>query len=62
MSHVPTPSTLSPSHREACSMNPITKGHDHFSAISPETNWMVCIDHAVKLGLGSKEYELIEVK
>ncbi|MCH1983694.1 DUF362 domain-containing protein [Ruminococcus sp. OA3] len=38
------------------------EGHDHFSAISPETNWMVCIDHAVKLGLGSKEYELIEVK
>ncbi len=36
-------------------------GHDHFSAISPETNWIVCLDHAVKLGLGTKEYELIEV-
>ncbi|MDY3918377.1 MAG: DUF362 domain-containing protein [Candidatus Limivivens sp.] len=37
-------------------------GHDHFGTISPETNWMVAIDHAVKLGLGTKEYELIEVR
>lgn len=36
--------------------------HDHFTAIGPETNWKVCIEHAVKLGLGNKDYELIEVK
>ena len=36
--------------------------HDHFHVISPETNWMSAIDHAVKLGLGTKEYELIKVK
>ena len=35
--------------------------HDHFKDAHPETNWMSCIDHAVKLGLGSKEYELIEI-
>ena len=35
--------------------------HDHFTDTHPETNWMSCIDHAVKLGLGSKEYELIEI-
>ena len=35
--------------------------HDHFKDTHPETNWMSCIDHAVKLGLGSKEYELIEI-
>lgn len=35
---------------------------DHFTDIFPETNWMVGIDHAVKLGLGRKEYEIIEVK
>lgn len=35
---------------------------DHFTAISPETDWKVAIDHAVKLGLGNKEYELIELK
>ena len=34
---------------------------DHFKNNHPETNWMSCIDHAVKLGLGSKEYELIEI-
>ena len=35
--------------------------HDHFKDTHPETNWVSCIDHAVKLGLGSKEYELIEI-
>ena len=35
--------------------------HDHFTDTHPETNWMSAIDHAVKLGLGSKEYELIEI-
>ena len=34
---------------------------DRFKDNHPETNWMSAIDHAVKLGLGSKEYELIEI-
>ena len=34
---------------------------DYFKNVHPETNWMSAIDHAVKLGLGSKEYELIEI-
>ncbi|MGX8709618.1 DUF362 domain-containing protein [Clostridium sp. KNHs216] len=36
--------------------------HDHFTDTHPETNWNSCIDHAVKIGLGSREYELITVK
>lgn len=35
--------------------------HDHFKNVHPETNWMSAIDHGVKLGLGNKEYELIEI-
>lgn len=35
--------------------------HDHFINTHPETNWEVCIDHSVKLGIGNKDYELIEV-
>lgn len=35
--------------------------HDHFTDVSPTTSWKVCIEHAVKLGLGSAEYELIEI-
>ncbi len=35
--------------------------HDHFTDTHPDTNWESCIDHAVKLGLGSKEYNLIEI-
>jgi len=36
-------------------------GHDHFHTTHPETNWMVCLDHAEKIGIGTKKYELIEV-
>ena len=38
------------------------EGHDHFGAVSPTTNWRSCIEHAKKIGLGTDEYELIEVK
>lgn len=36
-------------------------GHDHFHMNHPETNWKSCIEHAKKLGIGTDEYELIEV-
>lgn len=35
---------------------------DHFTAVSPETNWKSAIEHAVKIGIGTAEYELITVK
>lgn len=35
--------------------------NDHFYNCAPESNWMAAIDHAVKIGLGSKEYELVEI-
>lgn len=35
--------------------------HDHFTNVTPETNWHVAIEHAKKLGLGTDEYELIEI-
>lgn len=38
------------------------KNHgDHFKNNHPETNWESCVDHAEKLGIGRKEYDLIEV-
>ena len=37
------------------------EGHDHFGAVSPNTDWHVAISHAVKLGIGQDTYELIEV-
>ena len=36
--------------------------HDHFSVMHPGTNWEVTLDHAEKLGIGTRQYELIEVK
>ena len=34
---------------------------DHFKNVHPDTNWMSTIDHGAKIGLGSKEYELIKI-
>lgn len=35
--------------------------HDHFHRVHPETNWMSCIEHAEKLGIGTREYELVKI-
>lgn len=35
--------------------------HDHFTDTHPETNWMAAIEHGEKIGLGCREYELIEI-
>ncbi|MBC5624829.1 hypothetical protein H8S10_05090 [Clostridium sp. NSJ-49] len=35
--------------------------NNHFKNTHRETYWKVCIDYAVKLGLESKKYKLIEV-
>lgn len=35
--------------------------HDHFTNSTPESEWRSCLDHAEKIGLGSKDYELIKI-
>lgn len=35
--------------------------HDHFTDTHPDTNWKSAVEHGVKIGLGSQEYELIEI-
>ena len=34
--------------------------HDHFKNSTPESEWRSCLEHAEKIGLGSREYELIK--
>lgn len=34
---------------------------DHFTDLHPTTDWNVLIDRAVELGLGSRDYELIQI-
>ena len=34
--------------------------HDHFKDVSPITNWEIQLEHAQKIGLGTRAYELIE--
>ncbi len=35
--------------------------NDHFTDSAPNTNWKSAIEHAVKIGIGHSEYELIEI-
>lgn len=37
------------------------EGEDKFGKVHPQTNWKSGIDHAVKIGLGTKEYELVKI-
>lgn len=36
--------------------------HDHFTNSSPNSEWLTCLEHSVKIGLGTREYDLIVVK
>ena len=36
--------------------------HDHFENSTPESEYKTCLAHAEKIGIGSREYELIEMK
>ena len=35
--------------------------HDHFRNSTPESEWESCLEHAEKIGLGTREYELITI-
>lgn len=35
--------------------------HDHFHMTHPDTEWESCLNHAQKLGMGTREYELITI-
>ncbi len=37
-------------------------GHDHFRNCAPESEWKSCLAHAEKIGLGTQDYELVEMK
>ena len=36
--------------------------HDHFTDTHPVTDWRSGIDHAVKIGLGNRDYDLVVIK
>lgn len=35
--------------------------HDHFKNNNPSINWRSCLEHAEKIGIGSRNYELIKI-
>lgn len=36
--------------------------HDHFTNSTPESEWRTCLEHAEKIGVGTRAYKLIVVK
>lgn len=36
--------------------------HDHFKNSTPESEWRSCLEHAEKIGLGNREYELVDCR
>ena len=36
--------------------------HDHFLNTAPESEYRTCLEHAEKIGLGTREYELVTIK
>ena len=36
--------------------------HDHFKNTTPESEWRSCLEHAEKIGVGSREYELVDCR
>jgi len=41
---------------------PNSAGNDHFTSIHPTTDWREQLNHAEKIGLGVRKYELVTVK
>jgi uncharacterized Fe-S center protein len=37
------------------------EGHDHFHNTSPDSEWKMCLEHAEKIGLGTRQYELVKI-
>lgn len=35
--------------------------HDHFKNSTPESEWRACLEHAQKIGLGNRDYEIVSL-
>ena len=35
--------------------------HDHFQRIHPDTDWHSCLEHGERIGIGTREYELVKI-
>ena len=35
--------------------------HDHFTDVSPDTHWISALEHGEKIGIGTMNYELIQI-
>ena len=38
-----------------------SRGGDHFHMVHPDTHWQAALEHGEKIGLGTREYELVRL-
>ncbi|MCI2055631.1 MAG: DUF362 domain-containing protein [Oscillibacter sp.] len=55
MAQTPLPNSALTDEGHACAH------HDHFHDMHPDTNWQIALEHGEKLGLGTREYELVKI-
>ena len=46
----------------SCLYGKVKRGDDYFTALFPNCHWHTIIEHGKKMGLGTDQYELVEVK
>ena len=49
-------------HTSECGCGHHHKGDDKFRIVHPDTNWQAGVEYGEKIGLGSRSYELINVR
>jgi len=54
-------SILSDNVKEADAKHEDHSKHDHFHMTHPDTEWESCLDQAVKMGMGTRSYEMITI-
>ena len=53
--------TKAPTNEGSCIGEHKHVGKDKFSLIFPHTDWNICLDHAEKIGLGNRAYDLVDM-
>jgi len=56
LKQAPIPGSILDDHMHDCAFH---DHHDHFKNTTPASDWKSCLEHAEKIGLGTRNYELI---
>lgn len=58
---IPAGTALTDKHGECCCHDHAEEGRDLFKLLHPNTDWKSALEHGEKIGLGTRDYELITI-